>query len=106
MTVPEFTASLRALPALKMGTIAASILIGAPVLGLRPTRAARALTENVPNPRKETDFPLCNEAVTESKREFRARVAEAFEISACSAINSIKSVLLTGILLKVPPPYM
>ena len=38
------TASFKALPALKPGTLLAAILISLPVCGLRPLRAARSRT--------------------------------------------------------------
>ncbi|MEY3950747.1 MAG: hypothetical protein RJB21_505, partial [Pseudomonadota bacterium] len=43
-----FTASLNALPAENLTVFAAAILIASPVLGLRPTRAARLPEPNVP----------------------------------------------------------
>ena len=51
------TALFNLLPALNFGTLAALIFIVAPVLGLRPARAARLVTLNVPNPTKETGLP-------------------------------------------------
>ena len=48
----QFTASLRALPALNTGIDEAEILIVSPVRGFRPERAARSFTMNVPNPTK------------------------------------------------------
>ena len=46
----QLTESFSALPALKVGTLAALIWIGWPVCGLRPVRAARSFTEKVPTP--------------------------------------------------------
>ena len=43
-------ASFNALPDTNAGTLDAAILISAPVCGLRPVRAARLLTLNVPKP--------------------------------------------------------
>ena len=42
-------ASFNALPDTNAGTLDAAILISAPVCGLRPVRAARLFTLNVPN---------------------------------------------------------
>jgi hypothetical protein len=44
------TASFNSFPGLKAGTLEAAISISAPVCGLRPFRAARSRTSNVPNP--------------------------------------------------------
>ena len=43
-------ASFNALPDTNAGTLDAAILISAPVCGLRPVRAARLFTLNVPKP--------------------------------------------------------
>jgi len=45
-----FTLSLNALPAENLTVLDAAILIASPVLGLRPTRAARFPELNVPKP--------------------------------------------------------
>ena len=63
--------------------------------GLRPARAARCLTEYVPKPTKETWSPFCNAPVIAPIAESSARPAEALEMSAPSAIASIKSDLFT-----------
>src|ERR1700758_31842 len=52
--VDYFTASFSALPALKDGFLLAAIFRGAPVLGLRPVRAARLRMAKVPKPTRET----------------------------------------------------
>ncbi len=44
------TAFFRSLPAVNLGTFRAAILMGTPVCGLRPVRAFRFVTENVPKP--------------------------------------------------------
>src|ERR1700759_241663 len=46
----QFTASFNALPGRNFGTLAALILMVAPVRGLRPARAARLPAEKVPKP--------------------------------------------------------
>src|SRR3954465_365819 len=45
-------------PAVKRGTLLAAIVIVAPVRGLRPSRAPRSATWNLPNPVKLTSSPL------------------------------------------------
>lgn len=44
------TAFFKITPALNLGTFEALILISLPVAGLRPVRAARLATSNVPKP--------------------------------------------------------
>src|SRR5690554_541899 len=89
------TASFRALPALKPGTLEAAILISAPVCGLRPVRAARSFTEKVPKPIRVTWSPFFRAPVMELVIASNARPAAALEISADSAIASISSDLFT-----------
>jgi hypothetical protein len=55
------TVDLSFFPARKRGTIAAGIFIDAPVLGFRPIRADRLITEKEPNPTRITDLPLASE---------------------------------------------
>ncbi len=49
-----FTADLKAAPAENFTPLDAAICTGSPVRGLRPVRAARRPTENVPNPTRVT----------------------------------------------------
>src|SRR5690554_8140863 len=70
------TASFRALPALKPGTLEAAILISAPVCGLRPVRAARSFTEKVPKPIRVTWSPFFRAPVMELVIASSARPAE------------------------------
>src|SRR5450759_199964 len=58
-----FTAVLRDAPALNAGALEALILRGAPVAGLRPLRAARLRTSNVPKPTNATLSPFFRVAV-------------------------------------------
>jgi len=60
------TAVFSAVPALNAGALDALILIGAPVAGLRPLRAARLRTSNVPNPTSATLSPFLSVAVMTS----------------------------------------
>jgi hypothetical protein len=91
----EFTASFSALPALKDGTLAAAIWIGAPVCGLRPVRAGRSLTLNEPNPTSDTELPDFSDAAIASVMASIARAAAAFGKSAVTATASINSDLFT-----------
>jgi len=59
--------SLSALPALKVGTLEAAILISAPVAGLRPMRSARVLTSKEPKPTSWTFSPSLRDAAMASK---------------------------------------
>ena len=56
--LPPFTAALSVAPALKAGTLEAPIFSSSPVLGLRPVRAARLRTSNVPKPTNDRDSPV------------------------------------------------
>src|SRR4030095_10921896 len=69
--------------------------MGSPVCGLRPVRGARSLTANVPKPTRITGSDCFSDSVTASSAAASARVADAFEISADSAILSINSALFT-----------
>src|SRR5690606_18169384 len=91
----QFTASFNALPALKLGTLAAAICISAPVCGLRPVRAARSFTEKVPKPTRTTESPFFRAPVMLSTTASNARPAAALGISADAAMASISSVLFT-----------
>src|SRR3954465_15535158 len=51
------TAFLRPEPAVKRGTLLAAIVIVSPVRGLRPSRAPRSATWNLPKPVKLTSSP-------------------------------------------------
>jgi hypothetical protein len=97
----QFTASLSALPGLKRGTLAALIFRAAPVRGLRPVRAARLLTLNVPKPTKETVSPFFNVFRTASVKAANARVAAALEMSDLLAMCSISSALFNFYFLKM-----
>src|SRR5262244_1919720 len=58
------TAFFNSAPGVNFATLRAAILMVAPVCGLRPLRALRAETENVPKPIKATRSPLRRAAVT------------------------------------------
>jgi hypothetical protein len=79
--------------ALNFATFFAFILMASPVKGLRPFRAARFVTENVPKPTKVSLFPFFNVFVTPSMNEFSEDVACILVMPASSAIFAISSVL-------------
>lgn len=87
--------SFSALPGLNLGTLAALILMALPVRGLRPVRAARLPTLNVPNPIKETLCFFFRLLLIAVKAPSNALLAEAFERSACLAMASMSSDLFT-----------
>src|SRR5690606_8843068 len=84
--VYQLTASFRALPGRNFGTLAFLILIVSPVRGLRPVRAARAETANVPKPTSVTVPPFLSVVLTAPIRASSERPAAALEISALLAI--------------------
>src|SRR5712691_9485693 len=71
---------------LKRGTFAGGIEISFPVRGLRPLRAARLFTQNVPKPLIVTRRPLRNESKMALTKAFIARSAECLEDPAALAI--------------------
>ncbi|MDB5776197.1 MAG: putative cytosolic protein [Herbaspirillum sp.] len=77
------------------------ILIASPVRGLRPVRAARLPTENVPKPTNVTVPFFFNVFFTAPISASNARAEAAFEISASVAMCSINSVLFTYAPLKI-----
>src|SRR6185295_251893 len=70
-----FTFLASSVPALNFATFFALILISFPVRGLRPLRAARLETENVPKPTKVTLPPFDSVAPTPLMKESRASAA-------------------------------
>ena len=81
------------LPALNAGFIDAATLIVSPVRGLRPSRAARLRTANVPKPTTVTVSPFFRALVIAAMTASTARPASAFVSSAPSATASINSAL-------------
>jgi hypothetical protein len=72
-----FSASLTAFAGVNDSFLEAAILIVAPVAGLRPSRAARLVTLNLPKPLSEISSPLAaalNEAgdVVAAQRTYRS----------------------------------
>ncbi len=95
ITAVQFRWSLSALPGRNLGTLAALILIEVPVRGLRPSRAARLPTANVPKPTSDTESPFFRVVLTASMVASSARDAAALEMSALEEMKSISSVLFT-----------
>jgi len=87
-----FTAVLSAAPALKAGALDALIFKGAPVAGLRPLRAARLRTSNVPKPTSATLSPFLRVAVMMSINAVILRSASALVLSVLAASASINSL--------------
>src|SRR5208283_3203935 len=90
---PLFTTFFSSLPGVNFTTRRAAILMVAPVCGLRPLRALRCETENVPKPIKATRSPLRREEVMLSTVVSIAVVACALEILQAPAIRSTRSAL-------------
>ena len=67
--------AFKSAPALNFATFLAAILISAPVCGLRPVRALRLLTENVPNPTKITLSPFFKASAVADVKLFNAEAA-------------------------------
>src|SRR5882724_5072911 len=63
----------------KRGTLVVGIWISLPVRGLRPLRAARLVTTNVPNPEMVTRLPRRSDSTMPQTKAFMARSAEIFE---------------------------
>lgn len=91
----QLTESLRALPALNLGVLAAGISIFAPVWGFFPIRAARSPTLKVPNPTKATFSPVFRASVTASVNALRAFSASVLLSPDFSAIALTRSAFVT-----------
>ncbi len=87
------TLSLNAFPAENLTVLEAAILIASPVLGLRPTRAARFPELNVPKPINCTLSPLVTAFLIVSKAAFNACSALALDNSDSPAIAATSSAL-------------
>ena len=74
---------------LKPSDFEAGIFSGAPVDGLRPSRAGRSLTEKRPNPAMETSSPRLAASIIDVKMELTTCLALAFERSLASAMASM-----------------
>ena len=88
--------SLNADAGAKRTPLDAAILTGAPVWGLRPIRAARALGEKVPKPKIATLLPALVSAMTDSVTAATAASACFLSSPVLLATASTSSVLFTG----------
>src|SRR5919106_492308 len=89
----HLTASRKPFPALNLGVLLAGMKISRPVWGLRPLRAARDITENVPNPTSVTLSPLLKASWTLSTSAFNAFSASRLVISASLEMRVTRSAL-------------
>ena len=87
------TLSLRAFPGLNLGHLDAAILSVSPVFGLRPVRAARLPTPNVPKPISETSCPFESSLEIVSIVALRAASESFFDNPVSFAIASTNSAL-------------
>lgn len=99
-------ASLRALLALKRGTMAAGILIFSPVCGLRPSPACRLVTWNVPKPTRRTFSFFLSYLVITVRIESMALAASVLDRFVDAATAAIRSCLFTGEPLHGPAPQV
>src|SRR5436853_4775740 len=88
-----FTFFASSVPARNFATFLAGILISVPVCGLRPVRAARLVTVNVPNPTNATRSPFLSALVVELMNASSARDAAALVSLDSLAMALIKSAL-------------
>src|SRR3989441_9511939 len=79
----------------KRGTLVVGIWISLPVRGLRPLRAARRATTNVPNPEIVTRRPRRSDSTMLPTNAFMARSADVFELPAFFAMIATSSALVT-----------
>src|SRR5215218_614729 len=86
-------ASLRALPALKAGTLEAAIFIFSPVWGFVPSLALRSRTENFPKPVILTSSPPLSASVTTLSKAPKHFWASPSGTPASCAILSMSSPL-------------
>src|SRR5215471_2179470 len=90
---PRLTAFFNSAPAVNLATRRAAILMVAPVWGLRPLRALRCDTENVPNPISATRSPFFSAPVMLSTVVSIALAAWVLLMPQLAAMRSIRSAL-------------
>ncbi|AEK59705.1 conserved hypothetical protein (plasmid) [Acidithiobacillus caldus SM-1] len=88
--------STRSLAGLKRMVCLAAMVISAPVAGLRPLRAGRSCTANVPTPGSVILPELGSADSSVDRNAPKARSASALVIFDCSAIAAINSDLFIG----------
>ena len=90
----------RALPARKVMTLLAGIRIRAPLLGLRPCRAADLSTSKVPKSPSSTDSPAASAST-------RASSSACTTVSASTGSSPVAIATCSTILdLSIPPPHL
>src|SRR4051812_1015389 len=89
------TACLSLAPALNRGAFDASMVMGSPVAGLTPRRAARSATENFPKPVMLTSDPEASASSMASRVASSTRPASAPDTPARSATCPASSDLFT-----------
>src|SRR4051794_6858318 len=92
-------AFLRPEPAVKRGTLVAAICIDSPVRGLRPSRAPRSATWNLPKPVKVTSPPPLSSPSIVLSTASTAAPASFFDRPASAATLSTNSCFDIGFLL-------
>ncbi len=93
------TASLKALPAEKRTFLLAPIFSASPVLGLRPMRAARVLTLNVPSPTMRISPPLDSARLSDDSNALMTSSTWPCDICVAAATSFTTSARLNGALL-------
>src|SRR5271157_1746488 len=91
---PSLSESFNCLPGLNLADRLADISIDSPVFGLRPVRACRSETENVPKPEMFTRSPWRSAAMTSSSTMLIARSASALLSGSLFDNASISSALV------------
>src|ERR687898_160217 len=94
------TAFLRPEPAVNRGTLLAAICIVSPVRGLRPSRAPRLATWNLPNPVNETSSPDLSALSTVEMTASTAAPASFFDRPLSAATLSTNSDFVMYVLLR------
>jgi hypothetical protein len=94
LAFPPAILTEKSFPALNLGTFLALIFMVAPVCGLRPLRAARFETENVPKPTSVTVSPFFKVDTTAPVNASKDSFACFLVMPASLAICSINSALL------------
>src|ERR1019366_15018 len=87
------TCFLSSTPGVNLATLRAAILMTPPVCGLRPLRALRCETENVPKPTRVTRSPFFSASVTASIRVSMAAAALVLVMPVEAATFSTRSPL-------------
>ncbi len=97
-------------PTLRPTVLLAAILSGFPVEGLRPTRAARCLTERLANPGRTIESPCASRSVIQLITAFKAlseSTFDNFDFWLIAAINSFLFIIVPhGVVLVRQPCHL